>query len=344
LLNIPKDILKFCHKRDTMSEVETGNSTIPVKSELKEEAKEDENQEKEQFECPECGATDFIENSAKGEIYCIDCGNVVDEDRIDKGKEWRAFDAGEKDKKARAGGSVTFTKADRGIGTEMGKSYEMNNVSGSKRQQYYRMRKWSRRTTDSQERSLKDALEPIERVTSQMKLPESVYEEASRLAEKARDEDIFKGMGTRPTAAALVYIVARQQNVPRSLDEIADVTGIKERKLGDAYRRAARKLDLQMRPSQPEEFLPRYAEKLGLSGHAQADARKMLSKAREVGVQSGKAPKTMVAGAIYLAAKLNDEEFTQKEIADEIGVTEVTIRNSYQDMLEALNLNEDKIE
>ncbi|MFB6244844.1 MAG: transcription initiation factor IIB family protein [Candidatus Nanohaloarchaea archaeon] len=326
-----------------MTEVETQESTIPVKSKLK-EADKDEDSEEEQLECPECGSTEFIENSAKGELYCMECGNVVEEDRIDTSKEWRAFDSGEKDKKARAGGSVTYTEADRGIGTEMGKSYEMNNVSGRKRQQYYRMRKWSRRTSDSQERSLEDALKPIQNITSQLKLPDSVSEEAARLAEKARDEGIFKGQGTRPTAAALVYIVSRQQNVPRSLDEISDVTGIKKKKLGDSYRKTARELGLEMNPAQPEEFLPRYAEKLGLSGEGQADARKILEKAREEGVQAGKAPKTMVAGAIYLAGKLNDEEFTQKEISDEIGVTEVTIRNSYQDMLEVLNLDEEQLE
>lgn len=328
-----------------MSEVETtGESTIPVKSELKQSAKEEDGDEEERFECPECGSTEFMENSAKGEIYCLECGNVVDEDRVDQSKEWRAFDSSEKDKKARAGGSVTYTKADRGIGTEIGNSYEINNVSGRKRQQYYRMRKWSRRTSDSQERSLEDALKPIKRIVSQLNLPSSVSEEASRLAEKARDQDVFKGQGTRPTAAALVYIVARKQNVPRSLDEIAEVSGIKKRKLGDTYRNTARKLGIEMTPAQPEEFLPRYAEALGLSGSAQADARKIIQKARDEGVQSGRAPKTMVAGAVYLAAKLNDEEFTQKEIAEEIGVTEVTIRNSYQDMLDALNLDEDRIE
>ncbi|RLG17280.1 transcription initiation factor IIB, partial [Nanoarchaeota archaeon] len=41
--------------------------------------------------CPECGSTSLKKDPARGEIYCENCGLVVEENLIDFGPEWRAF-------------------------------------------------------------------------------------------------------------------------------------------------------------------------------------------------------------------------------------------------------------
>ena len=57
--------------------------------------------------CSECGGQQFEEDSSKGELICISCGTVIDENRIDESAEYRAFNAEEKEKKARAGQPLT---------------------------------------------------------------------------------------------------------------------------------------------------------------------------------------------------------------------------------------------
>ena len=52
--------------------------------------------------CPECGGT-LVTDEEHGETACSDCGLVVEEDGIDHGPEWRAFDSRERDRKARVG-------------------------------------------------------------------------------------------------------------------------------------------------------------------------------------------------------------------------------------------------
>ena len=54
--------------------------------------------------CPECGGR--LE-SAGTETLCGECGLVVDEQEVDRGPEWRAFDAAEKDEKSRVGAPTT---------------------------------------------------------------------------------------------------------------------------------------------------------------------------------------------------------------------------------------------
>ena len=53
---------------------------------------------------------------------------------------------------------------------------------------------------------------------------------------------------------------------------------------------------------------------------------------------SGKDPKGLCAGAIYLACKIKDKNYTQKEISDSIGVTEVTLRSRYKELKQKLNI------
>lgn len=308
------------------------DKTIPVKKSQVQEAKDE-------MRCSTCGSTQFREEG--GEVYCRKCGTVADEDRVDTSKEWRAFNSEEREEKRRVGSPITFTKADKGMGTKIGHNAEMNKVSGSKRSQYYRMRKWDKRLSNSRSRGLQQALKELQRVSSDLNLPESVYEEAARLTEKAQEEGIIQGRGIDATVGALVYLVARKQDVPRTLEEVAEQVPIKKRKLGKAYRHTARELDMQIKPGRPEDFIPRYASQLDLSGEIQAKARGIIQDARNTDALAGRSPTGIVAAALYIATKLEGEKLTQREIADEVGVTSVTVRKNYKDLAESLGIEEE---
>jgi len=292
--------------------------------------------------CPECEAQRFKQNSAQGELVCVDCGLVIDENRIDESAEWRAFNEQEREKKARAGQPLTYTKHDMGVSTEIGKgSGELYKVSGSKRAQYYRLRKWHKRLTKSKDRNLGFALSELNSMISNLNLPESVHEEVARLYEKAVDQGLVRGRSMESIISALLYIVARKQGTPRTLDEISDASGIEKREIGRAYRYVARELGLRILPAKPQDYVPRFAGKLQLSGEVQARARQILKQAREKDLLSGKGPTGLAAAALYIAAVLEGEKRTQREVADVVGVTEVTIRNRYKELAEKLGLEEE---
>lgn len=290
--------------------------------------------------CPECGSSRF--KQIRGEIYCLDCGTVVDENRVDTTREYRAFDAEGTAKKERVGSSITYTKADKGMSTKIGESNELNKVTGEKRGQYYRMKRWDSRR-DSRQDSLQKGLSIMDRLTYELHLPASVKEEAGRLYEKALEEDLVKGKSREATIAALIYLVARNQDVPRTQKEISGAIKVKERKMNRTYRDLARELDLNIRPADPRNFIPRYRVKLGLSGEAGAHARRLITEAREKGITSGRSPSSVAAAALYIGALLHDESLTQKEVAEVAGITQTTVRNTYRLLSEELGL-EDEIE
>jgi transcription initiation factor TFIIB len=181
----------------------------------------------------------------------------------------------------------------------------------------------------------------LQRISSDLKLPKSVYEEAARLTEKAQEKGIIQGRGIDATVGALVYLVARKQEVPRTLEEVADQVPIKKRKLGKAYRHTARELDMKIKPGKPEDFIPRYASSLELRGEVQARARNIIVQARETDAIAGRSPTGIVAAALYIASQLEGDKLTQREIAEEVGVTSVTVRKNYKDLVEALGLEEE---
>lgn len=289
-------------------------------------------QKKEDLEgrCPNCGSSSFDSDSAAGEVYCRECGTVVEEDKLDTSGP-RTFSAEDRKDRKRSGSSITYTRHDKGISTEIG-SGSMRNVSGKKRGQYYRLRKWHSRSSDSKSRNIKTALRHIEDLINQLNLPESVEEEAARVYEKAVDKDVVKGRKIEKIAASIVFIVSRNQELPRTMKEFSEASGISERELGKNYRYVAKEMDIDVKTIMPEYFVPRYGSKLGLSGETQAEARKTILEARDQGLTSGRSPDGIAAAALYMAAKANDEKITQREISDIAGVTEVTIRKGTEQL------------
>ena len=293
----------------------------------------------EELHCPECGGQ-LATDTEHGETVCVDCGLVVEEDEIDRGPEWRAFDSKEKDEKSRVGAPTTNMMHDKGLSTNIdwrNKDAYGNSLSSNQRQKMQRLRKWNERfrTRDSKERNLKQALGEIDRMASALGLPETVRETASVIYRRALDEDLLPGRSIEGVATAALYAAARQANTPRSLDEVANVSRVEKDEIARTYRYVVRELGLEIQPADPESYVPRFASDLGLSEEATRRARQLLRTAKEQGVHSGKSPVGLAAAAVYAASLLTNEKVTQSAVSEVANISEVTIRNRYHELLEA---------
>jgi transcription initiation factor TFIIB len=295
--------------------------------------------EREALVCPECGGNVVVDES-RGETVCSDCGLVVDEDSIDRGPEWRAFDSAERDRKSRVGAPTTNLMHDKGLSTNIGwqnKDAYGNSLSARQREQMQRLRTWNERfrTRDSKERNLKQALGEIDRMASALGLPENVRETASVIYRRALDEDLLPGRSIEGVATAALYAAARQAGTPRSLDEIERVSRVDKMELTRTYRYVVRQLKLEVEPADPAQYVPRFASELDLSDEAERTARELLESAKRAAIHSGKSPVGLAAAAVYAAALLTNEKVTQNQVSEVADVSEVTIRNRYKELLEA---------
>ncbi|MHC3438379.1 transcription initiation factor IIB [Natrialbaceae archaeon A-gly3] len=303
------------------------------------ETEEAERTTDERTTCPECGGR-LTSDDEHGETVCTDCGLVVEEGEIDRGPEWRAFDAAEKDQKSRVGAPTTKMMHDEGLSTNIGwqdKDAYGRSLSSRQRQKMQRLRTWNERfrTRDSKERNLKQALGEIDRMASALGLPENVRETSSVIYRRALEEDLLPGRSIEGVATASLYAAARQAGTPRSLDEIASVSRVEKDEIARTYRYVVRELGLEVKPADPVSYVPRFASDLELSDETERRARQLLETAKEAGVHSGKSPVGLAAASVYAAALLTNEKVTQNEVSEVASISEVTIRNRYHELLEA---------
>ena len=292
--------------------------------------------------CPECGGTNFISDQSRGEVYCSKCGFVMKEEIIDTGQEWRAFDSEQMSRRARGGAPLTFTKHDKGLTTEIGKGLgELYKVPARKRAQYYRLTKWHKRLIKSKDRNLSFALSELQRIISFLNLPRPIHERIARYYEQAVNKGLVRGRSIESVVAAITYAISREFGSPRTLDEISEASGIEKREIGRTYRYIARELGIRILPANPVTYVPRFCSMLGLSDKVQARAIQILTKAKKYDITSGKGPTGVAAASIYVACVLENEKRTQREVADVVGVTEVTIRNRYKELIDKLGIEEE---
>ncbi|WP_254534593.1 transcription initiation factor IIB [Halomarina litorea] len=316
------------------------DTTIRTYSEeMSESERDEERREAEATTCPECDGR-LVSDSEHGETVCRDCGLVVEEDSIDHGPEWRAFDSAERDSKSRVGAPTTKMMHDKGLSTNIGwqdKDAYGRALSSRQRAKMQRLRTWNERfrTRDSKERNLKQALGEIDRMASALGLPENVRETASVIYRRALAEDLLPGRSIEGVATSALYAAARQAGTPRSLDEVTMVSRIDKMELTRTYRYVVRQLNLEIKPADPESYVPRFASDLGMSDEAERRARDLIDGARQAGLLSGKSPVGLAAAAIYAAALLCNEKVTQSQVSDVASISEVTIRNRYKELLEA---------
>ncbi|MFB6124493.1 MAG: transcription initiation factor IIB family protein [Halanaeroarchaeum sp.] len=293
--------------------------------------------ERDEFECPECGGH-LAADEERGETVCRECGLVVDEGEIDRGPEWRAFDSAERDQKSRVGAPTTKMLHDEGLSTTIGwqnKDAYGRALSSRQRQKMQRLRTWDERfrTRNHKERNLKQALGEIDRMGSALGLPEDVRETASVIYRRALDEDLLPGRTIEGVATASLYAAARQLNQPRSLDEVAAVSRVDRMEFKRTYRYIVRELSLAVKPADPEQYVARIASAIDASDETERQARELLRTASGTGVFNGKSPVGLAAAAIYAAGQLTGEQPTQGTVSAAADVSEVTIRNRYQELL-----------
>ncbi len=289
--------------------------------------------------CPECNSTNLIYDDAKGELICGDCGLLVEEAMVDTSHELRAFDKSEK--KSRGGAPMSIQKFDKGLTTNIGEISDIYRLDSTQQtRKYLRLKKWQERVSTSIERNLRLAMSELRRVASFLDLPSVVKDEAARIYNFVLQRGLVRGRSMESVIAACIYAACRSYNIPRTLDEISNASEVERKEIGRTYRFIIRKIGLKLIPSSPKDYISRFGSTLHLSPKSQNEALKILNKTEVAELTSGRGPAGIAAAALYVSALLNDEKKTQREVADVAGITEVTIRNRYKELLDKLQLEE----
>ena len=289
--------------------------------------------------CPECGNENFDYDQSKGETICKVCGLIISENIIDNGPEWRAYNSEQNNARARVGPKSSYLYHDEGLSTDI--DWKNDKISNDNLRQWYRLRKWHKRNRvhGARERSLAFALNDLSTKSSNLNLPRSVKESAAFTYKKAFENKLIRGRTIECVVSASIYIACRVFNIPRTLEEISEVSCSNRKEIGRTYRHIARKLNIKLIPTSPIDYIPRFASQLKLSERIQVKAIEIINKSIEKGLTIGKGPNGIAAAALYLSSNLLGERKTQRDIAEVAGVSEVTVRSRYKELSEILNVS-----
>ena len=281
--------------------------------------------------CPECGGK-IISIQSKGEIVCGQCGLVISERLLDiyhSGK--RAFTKQEKEKRERTGSPISILLPDMGLSTVIDK----NNI---KNPDLKRAAKWNSRMTWDK-RNMLIATTELKRIGSNLNLPSHIKKSAIRLYKEAFKKKLLRGRSINGMVAACLYFACREKKIPRTLQEILDETSVNAKNVRRCYRTIIRELNLKVPSTDPISLIPRFIAELNLDAEVEKTTINILQTFMSNYSTSGKDPKGLCAGALYLVCKVRNKRISQKEIANLVGVTEVTLRSRYKEIIKKLNIS-----
>jgi transcription initiation factor TFIIB len=292
--------------------------------------------------CEDCGAVNWNLDISRGEITCGDCGLVVEENVPDPGAEWTNRDNGED--RSRVGRPMTYTLADKGLNTTIDVRDLNTGIASRHGMSSQARRDWRRRrviderskTRKSRERNLVKANQFIR---DRSGLPPTLQEEAARLYRRLSGEGFVTGRSIAGVTAACTYLVARQEELPRQIPDIAGAFDITEKDLSRLIRQVSRRLNMH-KITGPDEYFDKFISDLGLEPSIRTPLDELWSTIKpHDDVWQGKKPMGVAAALIYKASNETGSPRTQSEVCAVANVSEVTLRGLlrlFDDLLEKI--------
>jgi len=273
--------------------------------------------------CPRCGKNNLVTDVESGEQFCAKCGFVINERLSNFGPERRFSD--DTSNKSRTGDRTSLTRHDRGLSTiisPINKDSAGNPLSSSMKSSLKRLRLWNNRSlaSTSTDRNLQHALAMLLKMKEKLSLSESIVEKAAYIYRKALEKKLVRGRSIPSLIAASLYAACREVGTPRTIKEVSSSIDIRRRDLAVCYRMLLRELELKMPVADSVQCIARIASQADLSEKTKRHAMKILKKAQQDQILSGKDPMGMAASALYLASLKLGEKITQRQIALAAGV------------------------
>ena len=298
--------------------------------------------------CSICKSNQIITDSESGELICSKCGQVISDKVEQEGPEWRNFDIlspGQSNaSRSRVGMSTSLARHDMGLSTIIGRTdidASGQKIDAAMRSTMERLRTWDYRTQirSATDRNLRNAFFKLDILKDKLGLSDSVIEKAAYIYRKAQERGLVRGRTISGILAAAIYIACREMGISRTLKDIAVHSNVKFKEVAKSYRLLCIELDLKVPMVDPMKYIAKVANKANLSERTKREAAGIMNNITKREISTGKNPMGLAASVLYMSSLKTGENITQGHLSDAAGITEVTLRNRYKDLMDRLELN-----
>lgn len=301
---------------------------------LNDYAKEANTVSQDKVECQHCKDESVVFDHGTGEKICSGCGIVLSVEReyIDP-----LLDTNINLSNMNLGTPSSLAHHDKNLSTMI--SYSNVDADGvaisvDQRSAIQRMRRWNKISNNnrSYHRNLKNAFAVLIRIKDKLSLSETIIEKSAYYYRKILDQNLIKGRSIRGFVVACVYVSCREMNVPRTIEEIAEISNTDKIFAGKCYRLLVRKLKVRLPSIDSTSHLARIANNAGISERTLRHAVQMMSQIKDDPISFGKDPCAIAVAVLYGACLEKGEKTSQSRISLAGNVSVVTLRKRFLDI------------
>jgi transcription initiation factor TFIIB len=301
----------------------------------------------ESLKCSACNnlTRSTITDPESGEIICSNCGIVI-LDRIEDyvHEERRAHSMEEVYARSRTGAPASLAFHDKGLCTIIGKA----NIDASGKildasilPQIEKLRKWNAwiNVHKSSDRNLRRAFQRLDILKDKLGLTDSIVEKTAYIFRKVHERQLVRGRTIDGMLAAAVYIVCREMGTSITLKDIAVASNLTYKDISRNYGVLVFELDIKIPLVDPMKCIVKVANRLGINERTKMRAMGIMNEVIKKEMSSGKVPMGLAGAVLYLTCQMAGQYVSQTSIAAASGVTEVTIRNRFKDLIKLNSLH-----
>jgi len=290
-----------------------------------------------------CKTYPIITDSERGEIFCGGCGLVLVQNIADTSHESNGYSQEDFMKLTRTGPATSLTMHDKGLSTVIGanKDFSGNALSSKTKYEFNRLRVWDQRSKSRSTATLSKAFTLLNGMKTKLGISDNVVESAAYIYRKIVSAKLTRGRTMASLVSASLYAACRENNLPRTLDDIANAGNIERRILSRDLRTIIKKLGLKLNQYDISSFISKISNNMNLKEKTKRDAFDILKRCEPEGIIAGKHPVAQAAASLYIACIINGEKISQKKFSKESGVSDVTIRNRVALIRKTLKIIED---
>jgi len=204
-----------------------------------------------------CKTYPIITDSERGEIVCGGCGLILVQNMADTSYENNGYTLEGFMKLARTGPATSLTMYDKGLSTVIGanKDFSGNALPSKTKYEFNRLRTWDQRSKSRNTASLSKAFTLLHGMKTKLGIPDNVVENAAYIYRKIVSAKLTRGRTMASLISASLYAACRENNIPRTLDDIANAGNVERRLLSRDLRTIIKKLGLNLKQYDTASFI-----------------------------------------------------------------------------------------
>ena len=195
--------------------------------------------------------------------------------------------------------------------------------------------------TTKKERIVEKALRNLNYYAKKLEIPDYVRETAAKLLRKTVEGKNYKNKTLKSLALAAIYVSYKIHGLHKPAKLFAKETGISLKNLWHAEKKIYEEngsLNTLMKREQAENYVTYLVNKLGLTHDVEKLAIRLVKEAKKLGLDIGRPAIGLATAAVYISSIILNKKRTQLQIAEAVGVSDVTIRNRYSDIVESMDI------